>query len=29
MIKACVTALRQYPQFNSSLDKSGENMILK
>src|SRR6266850_1114851 len=24
MIKACVTALRQYPQFNSSLDKSGE-----
>jgi pyruvate dehydrogenase E2 component (dihydrolipoamide acetyltransferase) len=29
MMKACVTALRQYPQFNSSLDKSGENMILK
>ena len=29
MIKACVTALRQYPQFNSSLDKSGENMIIK
>jgi len=29
MIKACVTALRQYPQFNSSLDKSGENLILK
>jgi pyruvate dehydrogenase E2 component (dihydrolipoamide acetyltransferase) len=29
MIKACVTALRQYPQFNSSLDKSGENVILK
>jgi len=29
MIKACVTALRQYPQFNSSLDKSGENMIVK
>jgi pyruvate dehydrogenase E2 component (dihydrolipoamide acetyltransferase) len=29
MIKACVTALRQYPQFNSSLDKSGENIILK
>ena len=29
MIKACVTALRQYPVFNSSLDKSGENVILK
>ncbi|HEU4441902.1 MAG TPA: dihydrolipoyllysine-residue acetyltransferase [Burkholderiales bacterium] len=29
MIKACVTALRQYPQFNSSLDKSGDNIILK
>ena len=29
LIKACVTALRQYPQFNSSLDKSGENIILK
>jgi pyruvate dehydrogenase E2 component (dihydrolipoamide acetyltransferase) len=29
MIKACVTALKQYPQFNSSLDKSGENLILK
>ena len=29
MIKACVTALRQYPQFNSSLDKSGENIIIK
>ncbi|HYL90414.1 MAG TPA: dihydrolipoyllysine-residue acetyltransferase [Burkholderiales bacterium] len=29
MIKACVTALRQYPQFNSSLDKSGENIIVK
>jgi len=29
MIKACVTALRQYPQFNSSLDKSGENVIIK
>jgi pyruvate dehydrogenase E2 component (dihydrolipoamide acetyltransferase) len=29
MIKACVTALRQYPQFNSSLDKSGENLIVK
>ena len=29
MIKACVTALRQYPQFNSSLDKSGDNIIIK
>ena len=29
MIKACVTALRQFPQFNSSLDKSGESLIIK
>ena len=29
MIKACVTALRQYPQFNASLDKSGENLVIK
>src|SRR5262245_43099056 len=29
MIKACVTALRQFPAFNSSLDKSGENLIIK
>jgi pyruvate dehydrogenase E2 component (dihydrolipoamide acetyltransferase) len=29
MIKACVTVLRQYPQFNSSLDKSGESIIIK
>src|SRR5437764_6901875 len=29
MIKACVTALHQYPQFNSSLDKSGESIIIK
>jgi len=29
MIKACVTALRQFPQFNSSLDKSGEGLIIK
>jgi len=29
MIKACVTALRQFPVFNSSLDKSGENIIVK
>jgi pyruvate dehydrogenase E2 component (dihydrolipoamide acetyltransferase) len=29
LIKASVTALKQFPQFNSSLDKSGENMLLK
>ena len=29
LIKACVTALKQYPQFNASLDKGGENVILK
>jgi pyruvate dehydrogenase E2 component (dihydrolipoamide acetyltransferase) len=29
MIKACVTALRQFAVFNSSLDKSGENIIIK
>jgi pyruvate dehydrogenase E2 component (dihydrolipoamide acetyltransferase) len=29
MIKACVTALKQYPQFNASLDKSGDNLIVK
>ena len=29
MIKACVTALKAFPQFNSSLDKSGENIIVK
>ena len=29
MIKACVTALREYPQFNSSLDKSGDSLIVK
>jgi pyruvate dehydrogenase E2 component (dihydrolipoamide acetyltransferase) len=29
MIKACVTALRQFPAFNSSLDKSGDSMIIK
>jgi pyruvate dehydrogenase E2 component (dihydrolipoamide acetyltransferase) len=29
LIKASVTALREYPVFNSSLDKSGENVILK
>jgi pyruvate dehydrogenase E2 component (dihydrolipoamide acetyltransferase) len=29
MIKACVTALRQFPQFNSSLDRGGESLIIK
>jgi pyruvate dehydrogenase E2 component (dihydrolipoamide acetyltransferase) len=29
MIKACVTALKQFPKFNSSLDKSGEGLIIK
>ena len=29
LIKACVTALRQYPEFNASLDKTGANLILK
>jgi pyruvate dehydrogenase E2 component (dihydrolipoamide acetyltransferase) len=29
MIKACVTGLRQFPIFNSSLEKSGENVIIK
>ncbi len=29
LMKASVTALREYPIFNSSLDKSGENVILK
>ena len=29
LIKACVTALRQYPEFNASLDKTGENLVLK
>jgi pyruvate dehydrogenase E2 component (dihydrolipoamide acetyltransferase) len=29
MIKACVTALRQFPQFNASLDKSGESVTIK
>jgi pyruvate dehydrogenase E2 component (dihydrolipoamide acetyltransferase) len=29
MIKACVTSLRQFPQFNASLDKSGETLIIK
>jgi pyruvate dehydrogenase E2 component (dihydrolipoamide acetyltransferase) len=29
LIKACVTALKQFPDFNSSLDKSGETLTLK
>ena len=29
MIKACVTALKQFPQVNASLDKSGESLIVK
>ena len=29
LIKACVTALRQHPIFNSSLDRAGENLVLK
>ena len=29
LIKACVNALRQYPQFNSSLDKGGEILVIK
>jgi pyruvate dehydrogenase E2 component (dihydrolipoamide acetyltransferase) len=29
MIKASVTALKQFPDFNASLDKSGENLVIK
>ena len=29
LIKAVVSALRQYPRFNSSLDPAGENLIVK
>jgi pyruvate dehydrogenase E2 component (dihydrolipoamide acetyltransferase) len=29
MIKACVTVLKQFPQFNASLEKGGENLIIK
>jgi pyruvate dehydrogenase E2 component (dihydrolipoamide acetyltransferase) len=29
LVKASVTALRQYPEFNASLDKAGENLVLK
>jgi len=29
LIKACVTALKQYPQFNAALEKSGETLIIR
>ena len=29
LLKAVVTAMQQYPDFNSSLDASGENLVLK
>ncbi len=29
VMKACVSALKQMPTFNSSLDESGENLVLK
>jgi pyruvate dehydrogenase E2 component (dihydrolipoamide acetyltransferase) len=29
LIKACVTALRQHPLFNASLDRSGENLVIR
>jgi len=29
LVKACVTALKKYPQFNASLDKSGESIVIK
>ncbi len=29
LVKACVTALREYPEFNASLDRDGDNLILK
>jgi pyruvate dehydrogenase E2 component (dihydrolipoamide acetyltransferase) len=29
LLKACVTALRQYPEFNASLERGGENLVLK
>jgi pyruvate dehydrogenase E2 component (dihydrolipoamide acetyltransferase) len=29
LIKGCVTALKQYPQFNAALEKSGENLIIR
>lgn len=29
VIKACVTVLKKYPQFNASMDADGQNLILK
>ena len=29
LVRACVTALKQFPTFNASLDKGGENVIIK
>ena len=29
LVKACVTVLREHPQFNASLDKTGENLVIK
>ncbi len=29
VVKACVSALKKYPEFNASLDATGENLILK
>ena len=29
LIKACVTALKQFPKFNASLDASGDALIIK
>ncbi|MFI4891766.1 MAG: 2-oxo acid dehydrogenase subunit E2, partial [Steroidobacterales bacterium] len=29
IIRACALALRQFPRFNSSLDATGENLVLK
>jgi len=29
LVKACVTALREHPQFNASLDKTGESLVIK
>ena len=29
LIKACVAGLKKYPDFNASLDASGENLVLK
>lgn len=29
LMKACVAALREYPRFNASLEKGGENLVMK